>query len=276
MSWPLRGEGGASAAERARWVDAGNIANGFLVFGNVVTGFIAIGNVARGFIAIGNVAVGVVAIGNVALGVVGGFGATIAVGAFAGAGVLALPVLDGVAGVASLLDLNPFLSVLPIALWLFAARVFSGQRAPRLGPDPELASLSSVLGGERSEGWVRGRVERAGDGALRLAQRGRSVELPATPEALRAAAALLPEGRGARLFALVRAEEHVRGGEGGYRAAQERERVLTVADLLAPPAWVPPWINGAEVQWWLARAWNVGAVVALVLRAAQLIAGAMR
>ncbi|WP_437591163.1 hypothetical protein [Sorangium sp. So ce1000] len=275
MSWPLRGEGGASAAERARWVDAGNIANGFLVFGNVVTGFIAIGNVARGFIAIGNVAVGVVAVGNVAFGVVGGFGATIAVGAFAGAGVLALPVLDGVAGVASLLDLNPFLSALPIGLWFLAARLFRGQRAPRLGPDPELAPLSSVLGGERSEGWVRGRVERAGDGALRLTQRGRSVELPATPEALRAGAALLPEGRGARLFALVRAEEHVRGGEGGYRAAQERERVVTIADLMAPPAWVPPWINGAEVQWWLARAWDVAAPAALVLRAAQLIAGAL-
>ncbi|WP_437280016.1 hypothetical protein WME90_05495 [Sorangium sp. So ce375] len=275
MSWPLRSEGEAGAAQRARWVDAGNIANGFLVFGNVVTGFIAIGNVARGFIAIGNVAVGVVAIGNVAIGVLGGFGATIAVGAIAGAGVIALPVLDGVAGVTSMLDVHPLLSVLPICLWVFAARVLPGQRAPRLGPEPELAPLSSVLRGERSEGWVRGRVERTSGGALRLTQRGRTVELPATPEALRAGAALLPEGRGARLFALVRAEEHVRGGEGGYRAAQERERVLTVADLLAPPAWVPPWINGAEVQWWLARAWDVGAAVAVVLRVAQLVAGAL-
>ncbi|KYG07079.1 hypothetical protein BE21_31210 [Sorangium cellulosum] len=67
----------------------------------------------------------------------------------------------------------------------------------------------------------------------------------------------------------------MRGGQGGYREAQRRERVLTVADLVAPPAWVPPWLDGGEAQWWLSRAWQVGAVVAAVLRAAQLVAGAM-
>ncbi|MGK3996768.1 hypothetical protein [Sorangium sp. So ce1024] len=35
------------------------------------------------------------------------------------------------------------------------------------------------------------------------------------------------------------------------------------------------WSSGAEVQWWLARAWDVGAIVAMFLRAAQLIAGAV-
>ncbi|WP_434045772.1 MULTISPECIES: hypothetical protein [Sorangium] len=272
----LRGGDPARArdVERARWVDAGNMANGFLVFGNVVTGFIAIGNVARGFIAIGNVAVGVIAVGNVAFGVVGGFGATIAVGAFAASGVLAFPVLDGTAGVVSALDLNLLLSLFPIVLWILAARLFRGQRAPRLGPSPELTPLRALLRGERPDGWVRARVERAG-GALRLAQGGAEVELPAAPEALGAAGALIPEGRGARLFAYVRAEEHVGGGGSGYREAQRRERVLTVADLVQPPAWVPPWSSGAEVQWWLARAWDVGAVVAAVLRAAQLAAGAV-
>ncbi|WP_437600940.1 hypothetical protein [Sorangium sp. So ce590] len=274
MKAPLQGDG-AGAAQRARWVDVGNMANGFLVFGNVVTGFIAIGNVARGFIAIGNVAVGVIAIGNVAFGVVGGFGATIAVGAFAAAGVLSFPVLDGTAGVASALDLHLVLSVFPICLWFLAARLFPGRRAPRLGPSPELTPLRALLRGDRPEGWVRARVERAGGGALRLTQGGARIELPATPEALGASGALLPEGRGARLFAYVRAEEHVRGGEGGYREAQQRERVLTVADLVEPPAWVAPWINGGETQWWLSRAWDVGVVVAVVLRAAQLVAGAM-
>ncbi|XXY46387.1 hypothetical protein WME91_40945 [Sorangium sp. So ce269] len=265
----------AATAQRARWVDAGNVANGFLVFGNVVTGFIAIGNVARGFIAIGNVAVGVVAIGNVAFGVVGGFGATIAVGAFAGAGVLAFPVLDGAAGVVSALEVSPILSVFPIVLWVLAARLFRGQRAPRLGPSPDLTPLRALLRGERAEGWVRARVERAGGGALRVKQGGAAVELPATPEALGAGSALIPEGRGARLFAYLRAEEHVDGGGSGYREAQQRERVLAVADLVEPPAWVPPWSSGAEAQWWLARAWDVGAVAAVVLRAAQLVAGAM-
>ncbi|WP_437877259.1 hypothetical protein [Sorangium sp. So ce513] len=271
----LDGDDPARAAQRARWIDAGNMANGFLVFGNVVTGVIAIGNVARGFIAIGNVAVGVVAIGNVAFGVVGGFGATIAVGAFAGAGVLAFPVLQGTAGVMSALDLNLVLSLLPIGLWIVAARLFRGQRAPRLGPSPELTPLRALLRGERLEGWVRARVERAAGGALRLKQGGAAAELPATPEALGAAGALVPEGRGATLFAHLRAEEHVRGGGSGYRAAQQRERVLAVADLVQPPPWVPPWSSGAEVQWWLARTWDVGAIVAMFLRAAQLIAGAV-
>ncbi|WP_437945377.1 hypothetical protein WME98_31150 [Sorangium sp. So ce296] len=274
MKAPLQGDR-AGAAQRARWVDAGNMANGFLVFGNVVTGFIAIGNVARGFIAIGNVAVGVIAIGNVAFGVVGGFGATIAVGAFAAAGVLSFPVLDGAAGVASATDLHLILSVFPIVLWFVAARLFPGRRAPRLGPSPELTPLRALLRGERPDGWVRARVERAGAGALRLAQGGARLELPATPEALGACGALLPEGGSARLFAYVRAEEHVRGGEGGYREAQRRERVLTVADLVEPPAWVPPWLDGGEAQWWLSRAWKVGAIAAVVLRAAQLVAGAM-
>ncbi|HTN85036.1 MAG TPA: hypothetical protein VL242_15160, partial [Sorangium sp.] len=219
----------AATVPRARWVDAGNMANGFLVFGNVVTGVIAIGNVARGFIAIGNVAVGVVAIGNVAFGVVGGFGATIAVGAFAGAGVLAFPVLDGAAGVANALELNPVLSVFPIVLWVLAARLFRGQRAPRLGPSPDLTPLRALLRGERPDGWVRARVERAGGGALRVEQGGAAAELPATPEALGAGGALIPEGRGARLFAYLRSEEHVGGGGSGYREAQQRERVLAVA-----------------------------------------------
>ncbi|WP_437289113.1 hypothetical protein [Sorangium sp. So ce406] len=273
----LRGDAPARArdVERARWVDAGNMANGFLVFGNVVTGFIAIGNVARGFIAIGNVAVGVVAVGNVAFGVVGGFGATIAVGAVAASGVLAFPVLRGTAGVMSALDLNLLLSLFPIVLWLLAARVFRGERAPRLGPSPALTPLRALLRGERPDGWVRARVERAGGGALRVKQGGAEVELPAAPEALGAVGALVPEGRGARLFAYVRAEEHVGGGGSGYREAQRRERVLTVADLVQPPAWVAPWSSGAEVQWWLARAWEVGAVVAAALRAAQLAVGAV-
>ncbi|AUX20484.1 hypothetical protein SOCEGT47_009560 [Sorangium cellulosum] len=274
MSAPLRADR-PSGAPRARWFDAGNLANGFLVFGNVVTGFIAVGNVARGFIAIGNVAVGVIAIGNVAVGVVGGFGATIAVGAIAAAGVFGFPVLDGVAGVASALELHPLLSVLPLGLWVLAARLFPGRRAPRPGPRPALAPLGALLCGARDEGWVKARVERAGEGALRLTARGGSVELPMAPAARRAAAALLADGRGARLLVQVRAEERIRGGERGYRAAPERERVLTAADLAAPPAWVPPWINGAEVQWWLARAWSVGAAAALVLRAAQLVAGAL-
>ncbi|WP_437836618.1 hypothetical protein [Sorangium sp. So ce1153] len=265
----------AATVPRARWVDAGNVANGFLVFGNVVTGVIAIGNVARGFIAIGNVAVGVVAIGNVAFGVVGGFGATIAVGAFAGAGVLAFPVLDGAAGVANALELNPVLSVFPIVLWVLAARLFRGQRAPRLGPSPDLTPLRALLRGERPDGWVRARVERAGGGALRVEQGGAAAELPATPEALGAGGALIPEGRGARLFAYLRSEEHVGGGGSGYREAQQRERVLAVADLVEPPAWIAPWSSGAEAQWWLARAWDVGAVAAVVLRAAQLVAGAV-
>ncbi|WP_437679243.1 hypothetical protein [Sorangium sp. So ce131] len=47
--------------------------------------------------------------------------------------------------------------------------------------------------------------------------------------------------------------------------------MLTCADLAQPPAWVPPWSSGGEMQWWLARAWDVGAVVAIVARGAQLL-----
>ncbi|AUX39955.1 hypothetical protein SOCE26_013500 [Sorangium cellulosum] len=265
----------AAAAPPARWIATGNMANGFLVFGNVVTGVIAVGNVARGFIAIGNVAIGVVAIGNVAIGVVGGFGATIALGAVAASGVLAFPVFDGTAGVASALELHPVLSVFPILFWLLAARLFHGSRAPRLGPSPELSPLRALLRGERSEGWIRARVERADGGALRLKQGGARAELPATPEALGAAGALIPEGREARLYVYVRAEEHVGGGGSGYREAQARERVLTCADLVEPPARVLPWSSGGEAQWWLARAWDAGAVVAIVARGAQIVMGAI-
>ncbi|WP_437678252.1 vanadium-dependent haloperoxidase [Sorangium sp. So ce131] len=130
---------------------------------------------------------------------------------------LAFPVLGGGAVVASALDLHPALSVFPIVFWLLAARLFRGKRAPRLGPSPELSPLGALLRGERSEGWVHARVERAAGGALRLRQGGARAELPATPEALGAAGALLPEGRGARLFVYVRAEEHVGGGGSGYR-----------------------------------------------------------
>lgn len=253
-----------SAPERARWLGFGNIANGFLVFGNVVTGFIAIGNVARGFIAIGNVAIGVFAFGNVALGVVSGVGATIALGAFAASGVLAVPALAGAAGVGNALEAGDALSIMPIIAWLVAARLAPGRRAVR-APAPELTRIEALVRGERSEGWVRARVERAGPGAIRLRHGGAALELPVTAEALPAGDALLPEGQAARLLVRVRAEEQLRGGEGGYRAGAVRERVLTCVELTAPPPWIPPWIDAGEVQWWLARAWKAGAAVVIVM-----------
>lgn len=242
---------------RARWFDAGNTATGFFVMGNVVTGVIAIGNVARGFIAIGNVAVGVIAIGNVGFGILGGGGATVALGLFAASGVIAIPVLEGFAGITNLEQTSPLFSLIPIALWALGSRLFPGKRAPR--PGPALTAPEALERGEAQEGWIRARASRVDAGSIRLVARGRTFEVPASPEALGALSALA--GERPRVVALLRAEERIRQHEGGYREAGDRERVLVCAGVEAAPEPVVPWADGGELQWWLAWAWRVGAVV---------------
>lgn len=251
---------------RARWFDAGNTATGFFVIGNVVTGVIAIGNVARGFIAIGNVAVGVIAIGNVGFGILGGGGATVALGLFAASGVIALPVLEGAAGITNLEATSPLFSLIPIALWAVASRVFPGQRAPR--PGPALCNPAALERGEIHEGWIRARAELAAEGRIRLVLGRGALELQAAPEALSALAGLramaAQSGEQTRVVALLRAEERIRQHEGGYREAGERQRVLVCAGVEAAPEPVVPWTDSGELQWWLARAWRVGALVGFV------------
>jgi hypothetical protein len=252
------------AAPRARWVAFGNVATGFIAFGNVVTGFIAIGNVARGFIAIGNVAIGVIAIGNVGLGIVCGFGATVSLGLFAASGVVALPALDGIAGVVNLAQAAP---ILPVVAWLLASVIYPGRRTPPSGA--ALTPLSRLRSGDASEGWIRARADRSPDGALRLAADGAVLEVPASPEVLGALDDLArAAGPRPHVIALLRAEEVLREQDVGYREAGQRERVLACAALDPAPPATPPWLSADDVQWWLARAWRAGAVVAVALAAA--------
>lgn len=270
-----------TTGERARWIAVGNVATGFLAFGNVVTGVIAIGNVARGFIAVGNVAIGVIAVGNVGVGILGGFGATLGFGLLAGAGVAALPVLGGVGGVVTLSQEAPVAAILPIVGWLLFSYLMPGRREAPAGPD--LIPLDLIRRGELGEGWIAGRARRAGEGAVRVDQPGGSVELAAPPEVMRALGE--PGGRGGRgrgglegrrALALVRGEERLAPHEGGYREGGQRELVLTCAALAPAPPRRWPWATPGEVQWWLARAFRVGAalgVVGLLIKLFRALAG---
>ena len=135
-------------------------------------------------------------------------------------------------------------------------------RAPR--PGPALTAPEALERGEAQEGWIRARASRVDAGSIRLVARGRTFEVPASPEALGALAAL--GGERIRVVALLRAEERIRQHEGGYREAGDRERVLVCAGVEAAPEPVVPWADGGELQWWLAWAWRVGAVVGFLGR----------
>jgi hypothetical protein len=245
-----------------RWVDGGNEAKGFLAFGNLATGFIAFGNVARGFIAVGNLAIGVIAIGNVGFGVIAGGGATIGIGMFAFAGVLALPVLDGTAGIGAMTDFAPVLGFIPLALWGLMSMVLKGERPP-LPEKPPLVDPALLAKGDVREGWVEGRLRAdgtEGNGPIPLVANGTTLTIELTKEA----ADELPVVAKRKVLVQLRTEERVAASAQSYREAPEMERFLVATRLVAAPPPRVPWSDGQHIQWWLAWAWRVGAAVGAV------------
>src|SRR6185295_2961242 len=77
-------------------------------------------------------------------------------GAIAMAGLLALPIVHGIASV-SLLDVNPGYSLLPVFVWLALARILPGER-PVASDRPPLVEPGELLSGRVTEGWIEGRL----------------------------------------------------------------------------------------------------------------------
>lgn len=247
---------------KARWIAGGNEVTAFFAFGNVATGVVAVGNLARGFIAIGNVAVGVVAIGNVGLGIFAGGGATIGIGMFAAAGVIALPVLDGVAGVACLTDLLPLLGVVPILLWSVLSLAVRGERPPRI-EEPALVDPARLANGEDREGWVKGRLVAdgtEGDGPVPLRAGGVTL----TIELAKPAADELPRLARRKVLARIATEDRVTAASQSYREAPPTTRVLVARRLEEAPSQPVPWGDSQHLQWCLSWGWRVGAGVGAI------------
>lgn len=245
---------------RIPWFAAGNQATGFIAVGNVVTGFIAFGNVARGFIAVGNLAVGVIAFGNVGFGLLVGGGATIGVGLFALAGVFALSVLDGVAGVAMPLAASLLTGLLPPFLWFVFSLFMPGKRLRGEAPAPQ-TTLAALRSGKATHGWLRAKVRGASKEEILLGKEGEPIAAP--PEVLHQADALSRGGALPRVWAYVEAQERPADNARLYREAPRMKRVLTCQEIHPIPRGAP-FADEAHLQWWLARAWRVGALAGLL------------